>query len=214
MNPPDSRYELQAQALLAQLSIESLPRSRATSRPTSRTPTTSPSGTRTASGHVSCLEARMADRLEDVAAFQHRVQTAVMAASGHQIPANSSDTEGPMPLHLPGATTSRRHRPGSSRTELERPRRATAAAGAWTRASPTPSHPSSTSPATPGWAAKARPTARTPPSPRRSASRTSRGSRATTEIADRSGRGALPRLPPQRRRHPRRPLRHPGTATD
>ena len=55
-------------------------------------------------GHVSCLEARMVDRLEDVAAFQHRVQTAAMTASGHQIPV-IFHMEGLCGAYLPGATT-------------------------------------------------------------------------------------------------------------
>ena len=55
-------------------------------------------------GHVSCLEARAADRLEDVAAFQHRVQTAAMTASGHQIPA-IFHMEGLCGAYLPGAAS-------------------------------------------------------------------------------------------------------------
>ena len=105
MNPTDSRYELQAQALLAQLSIEEKLAQISCYFPTDISDTDDfadryPHGV----GQVSCLEARSAGRLEDVAAFQHRVQTAAMAASGHQIPA-IFHMEGLCGAYLPGATS-------------------------------------------------------------------------------------------------------------
>ena len=55
-------------------------------------------------GHVSCLEARAAESLEEVTAFQRKVQSAAMEASGHQIPA-VFHMEGLCGAYLPGATS-------------------------------------------------------------------------------------------------------------
>jgi beta-glucosidase len=55
-------------------------------------------------GQVSCLEARSADTIEEVAEFQRRVQTAAMRASGHGIPA-IFHMEGLCGAFLPSATS-------------------------------------------------------------------------------------------------------------
>ena len=55
-------------------------------------------------GHDSCLEARAAESLEEVTAFQRKVQSAAMEASGHQIPA-VFHMEGLCGAYLPGATS-------------------------------------------------------------------------------------------------------------
>jgi beta-glucosidase len=55
-------------------------------------------------GAVSCLEARSALTLDEVTNFQHRVQSEVMAASGHGIPA-IFHMEGLCGAFLPGATS-------------------------------------------------------------------------------------------------------------
>jgi beta-glucosidase len=55
-------------------------------------------------GEVSCLEARVAITLDEVAAFQERVQRRAMAASGHGIPA-IFHMEGLCGAFLPGATS-------------------------------------------------------------------------------------------------------------
>jgi beta-glucosidase len=70
-------------------------------------------------GEVSCLEARMAESLDDVAAFQRRVQEAALAASG--IPA-IFHMEGLCGAYLPGATSfpSGLARAASFDPELER----------------------------------------------------------------------------------------------
>jgi beta-glucosidase len=55
-------------------------------------------------GEVSCLEARSARTLDEVTAFQRRVQAAAMAASGHGIPA-IFHMEGLCGAYLPGAAS-------------------------------------------------------------------------------------------------------------
>ncbi|WP_432561780.1 glycoside hydrolase family 3 N-terminal domain-containing protein [Kineococcus sp. SYSU DK003] len=55
-------------------------------------------------GEVSCLEARSALTLDEVTAFQHRVQSEAMRGSGHQIPA-IFHMEGLCGAYLPGATS-------------------------------------------------------------------------------------------------------------
>lgn len=55
-------------------------------------------------GEVSCLEVRSALTLDEVTAFQHRVQAAAMEGSGHAIPA-IFHMEGLCGAYLPGATS-------------------------------------------------------------------------------------------------------------
>jgi beta-glucosidase len=55
-------------------------------------------------GEVSCLEVRSARTRDEVTAFQHRVQSEAMAASGHGIPA-VFHMEGLCGAYLPGATS-------------------------------------------------------------------------------------------------------------
>jgi beta-glucosidase len=105
MGRDDSRHEKQARALLAELTIEEKLAQISCYFPTDIADTDDfgrryPHGV----GQVSCLEARKADGLEDVAAFQRRVQTTAMAASGHQIPA-IFHMEGLCGAYLPRATS-------------------------------------------------------------------------------------------------------------
>ncbi|WP_232549515.1 glycoside hydrolase family 3 N-terminal domain-containing protein [Propioniciclava soli] len=55
-------------------------------------------------GHVSALEARLVERLPDVAAAQRRLQTTIMDAGEHRIPA-IFHMEGACGAYLPGATS-------------------------------------------------------------------------------------------------------------
>jgi beta-glucosidase len=105
MEADSTIYEDQARELLARLSTEEKVAQGSCYFPTDISNTDDfaaryPHGV----GQVSCLETRSADRLDDVAAFQHRVQTEAMAASGHQIPA-IFHMEGLCGGYLPGATS-------------------------------------------------------------------------------------------------------------
>ncbi|MET1006759.1 MAG: glycoside hydrolase family 3 N-terminal domain-containing protein, partial [Propionibacteriaceae bacterium] len=105
MEHNDNRFDERARALLAQLNVEEKLAQVSCYFPTDISDTDDfaaryPYGV----GQVSCLEARSAARLEEVAVFQHRVQTAAMTASGHQIPA-IFHMEGLCGGYLPGATS-------------------------------------------------------------------------------------------------------------
>jgi beta-glucosidase len=105
MRPEEHRAADRAQALLAQLTPEQKMAQVSCYFPEDISDTDDfaaryPHGV----GQVSCLQARAVDRLEHVATFQHRVQTAAMSASGHQIPA-IFHMEGLCGAYLPGATS-------------------------------------------------------------------------------------------------------------